>query len=71
MSGLQGQTGHDSPEECRAEMERLLPMLDDMLEKLDKWEQGFVASMYEHLENTGWAPTPKQLFKARDIKDKY
>lgn len=52
-------------------MERLVKLLDESLDEMDSWEQGFVTSMHDWLDNPAWVPTPKQLFKARDIKDKY
>lgn len=72
MSALQGQTGHDSPSDRRAELERMMPNLESQVESMDAYEQRFVTDIRDNLDgNEEWAPTPRQLFKARDINTKY
>lgn len=71
MAGrLQGETGA-SPAEMRAEIERMLATLEGELDRMDDWEQRFMASMADNLVNDSWAPSPAQLFKLRDINSKY
>lgn len=72
MSGLQGQTWHDSAADRRAEMERMLRVLEPDVDRMSDWEQRFVTDMQDNLDgNDEWVPMPKQLFKARDINERY
>ena len=72
MSGLQGETGHESAAARRAELQRMMPSLLDLIDQMDAYEQRFVTDMNDQLVlNAEWVPTPKQLFKARDINVKY
>jgi hypothetical protein len=71
MAGrLQGETGA-SPTEMRSEMVRMMTTLGPLVDQMDDYEQRFVTSMMDNLTSDSWTPTPKQLFKARDINEKY
>lgn len=67
---LQGETG-GSPAEMRAELERMLATLEGEIDRMDDWEQRFMAGMADNLVNDAWTPSPAQLFKLRDINSKY
>jgi hypothetical protein len=72
MSALQGETGHESPLGRRTEMQRLVTGLLDSIDQMDSWEQRFLTDMNDQLVlSDDWIPTPKQLFKCRDINEKY
>lgn len=67
---LQGETG-GSPAEMRAELERMLATLEGEIDRMNDWEQRFMANMADNLVNDSWTPTPQQLFALRDINAKY
>lgn len=70
MTRLQGETGA-SPLEMRAELERMMRRLEDLTDIMNPWEQKFIYSMADNLTSDEWVPTPRQLFAARDINQKY
>jgi hypothetical protein len=68
---LSGVTGHDSPDAARDEAQRIVDALRDHFESFNSWEQSFIANIDWNLElSDTWAPTPKQLFKLRDLNEK-
>jgi hypothetical protein len=69
-SRLQGETGA-TPTEMRAEISRMMATLEPLVDQMDDYEQRFMMSMADNLTSDSWTPTPKQLFKARDINEKY
>lgn len=70
MTRLQGETGA-TPAEMRAEIERMLATLEGEIDRMDDWEQRFMASMADNLVNDAWTPSPAQLFACRDLNAKY
>jgi hypothetical protein len=55
----------------RAELERMMAVLTDQVDRMDQWEQRFMTSMADNLMSDEWVPTSGQLFKLRDINTKY
>lgn len=56
----------------RAELRIIITSLLESMDEMDQWEQRFVTDMNDQLElSVEWIPTPKQLFKARDLNVKY
>lgn len=56
----------------RAELQRIITGLMESMDEMDQWEQRFVTDMNDQLTMAvGWIPTPRQLFKARDLNVKY
>jgi hypothetical protein len=54
-------------DERRAEMSRICTMLDDSIDQMQDNERRFITQMSD-----GYAPVSvKQIFWARDLKDKY
>jgi hypothetical protein len=63
-------TAERDPYADAEEAQRLLAIINDEdLDDLTEWEQDFIGSITEKLEQ-GWWITEKQLYKLRDIKDK-
>jgi len=63
-------SGHDSISEVKREIRKLIDIID--LEKVQsEADKGFVVSMRRSLAIQLWRPSGKQLFRLRDIKDRY
>lgn len=67
---LQGETGA-TPQEMRAEIASMVNLLSDLTEQMSDWEARFITDMADNLTSDSWVPTPAQLFKCRDINQKY
>lgn len=71
MAGrLQGETG-STPAERRAEIARMIGTLVDHIEELNAWEQQFVNDMADNVMSETWEPSARQLFKCRDLYEKF
>ncbi len=70
MTHLQGETGGTASER-RAELQRLLHILEGEIDRMEPREQQFLTDMADSLAGDEWTPTPRQLFWARDLNEKY
>jgi hypothetical protein len=71
MALIWHETGHASKAELRAETEKLIGALRDHIDEMSDWEQRFMTTMLDNVVNDEWTPTPKQLFKMRDLNEKF
>lgn len=72
MTTLWNQTGHASKAALRKEAEQLIRYLRDHIEAMSEWEQRFCTDMLDQVtHNEEWVPSAKQLFKMRDLNQKY
>jgi len=63
-------SGHNSISEVKREIRQLLDIIE--IEKIkNESDKGFVDSMRRSMAIQLWRPSGKQLFRLRDIKDRY
>lgn len=59
-------------EENAVEGKRIMAMLDlSLIGRMSTWEQNFIESIGDQLGDAEPRLSPNQLFKLRDIKDRY
>ena len=65
-------TGHGSKAELRAEAEKLINYLRDHIDEMNDWEARFMTDMLDQITlSEERVPSPKQLFKMRDLNEKF
>jgi hypothetical protein len=71
VPNLFNETGHDSIDQRNTEAVRLIDELYGELAELGPWEHQFVSDLWRLKEDNNLRCSAKQLFKLRDLYEKY